>query len=314
METISFTVLGPLGISDGTQAVTLPPSKPATLLAMLLLNVNRTVSAAALQRAMWGDYPPDSARASLHTCVVRLRRILATYGISRGAIQAVPAGYRIVADAAAVDLVRFRDLVRAGDVAGEPRRELALLRSAVALWQQPILENVESNLVHLSEVPRLHHEWLRAMERIFDIELAIGRSAVIVAEVMSAAYDHPLHERFWEQLIEALYRIGRRAEALAQYQMIKGRLSEEIGIDPGPALQRLELGILRGECAADQFPSGPGPEGTASERAVSERAASAAVVLRHLAEAGLVHLDSEGQYRMDDMLTAFTFQHMTGDR
>lgn len=304
MQTISFTVLGPLGICDGTQPVTLPPSKPATLLAMLLLNVNRTVSAASLQRAMWDDYPPDSARAALHTCVVRLRRLFATCGISRDIIEAVPTGYRILADASSLDLIRFRELVRAAGTASDPHYELALLRSAAALWQQPILENVRSDLVHLCEVPRLHQEWLFAMERVFDIELAVGRSHDIVAEVMSAAHANPLHERFWEQLIEALYRTGRRAEALAQYQVIKGRLCDEIGIDPGPALQQLELGILRGECAADRQPADRGPD----------RTASAAEVLGHLTKAGLVHIDSAGYYRMDNMLEAFMFQHTAGNR
>ena len=293
METISFTVLGPLGMSDGTDSVTLPPSKPATLLAMLLLNVNRPVSAASLQRAMWGDYPPDSGRASLHTCVVRLRRIFATYGLSRDIIEAVPTGYRILADASSLDLIRFRELVRTAGATGDPHHELVLLRSAAELWQQPILENVGSDLVHSSEVPRLRQEWLFAVERVFDIELATGRSPDIVAELMAVAHANPLHERFWEQLIEALYRTGRRAEALAQYQVIKGRLCDEIGIDPGPGLQQLELGILRGQ----------GPE----------RTASAAVVLGRLTEAGLVHIDSAGQYRVDDMLAVFMSQHIAGD-
>lgn len=242
-----FQLLGLLSIADGEHAAVLQPSKPTSLLAALLIHSGAAVSTEYLVRAVWDTEPPATARAALQSCVLRLRRIFAKYGIANDAIEAVPGGYRMRMDRETLDLVRFRELVRSADSTGDAETESYVLREALALWHGPVLANVSSNMLHRDEAPRLTEERLRALERLCDIELARGRCREVLSEVWDAARRHPERERFSEQLIEALYRTGRQTEALAEIRAVKERLKEEFGIDPGAPLQRLELAILRGE-------------------------------------------------------------------
>lgn len=311
---VRFTVLGPLGITDGRDAVILPPSKPSVLLAALLLHANTVVPVPYLQRAIWGEDPPETARAAVQSCVLRLRRLFGSHGIPAGVIETLAHGYRINADARTLDLMRFRELLRQASAAGNPDAELALLRQAVLLWRgKALLENVNSDLLHRDLVPRLTEERLQAVERIFDIELALGRCREVLAESLAMARSHPEHERFWEQLIEALYRTGRRAEALAEYRRVKEHLLDELGIDPGPALQRLELAILRGDplgpAAAAPAPVGPvlvASPPSAPVLQLPAAAPSGAKVLRRLLQAGLLEEGPPGEYRMNELLHVFT--------
>ncbi|WP_070012654.1 AfsR/SARP family transcriptional regulator [Streptomyces abyssalis] len=252
-----FQLLGPLSIADGENAVVLQPSKPTSLLAALLSHPNTVVATGYLLRALWDDEQPATARAALQTCVLRLRRIFSKYGIADSAIEAVPGGYRMPADAGTLDLVHFRELVGRSRQAADVESELYLLKEALALWQGPLLANVSSQMLHRDEVPRLTEERLRALERACDIELALGRCRQVLVELWEAARTHPGHERFSEQLIEALYRTGRQAEAFAEYRRVKTRLKEELGVDPGPSLQRLELSILRGDDLGGSVGNGP---------------------------------------------------------
>ncbi|MFI9613368.1 BTAD domain-containing putative transcriptional regulator [Streptomyces sp. NPDC052023] len=242
-----FQLLGLLSIADGEHAAVLQPSKPTSLLAALLIHSGAAVSTEYLVRAVWDTEPPATARAALQSCVLRLRRIFAKYGIANDAIEAVPGGYRMRMDRETLDLVRFRELVRSADSAGDAETESHVLREALALWHGPVLANVASHMLHRDEAPRLTEERLRALERLCDIELARGRCREVLSEVWDAARRHPERERFSEQLIEALCRTGRQTEALAEIRAVKERLKEEFGIDPGAPLQRLELMILRGE-------------------------------------------------------------------
>ncbi|MFC4494975.1 BTAD domain-containing putative transcriptional regulator [Streptomyces ovatisporus] len=271
-----FQLLGPLSIADGQNVVVLQPSKPTSLLAALLAHPNTVVATGYLLRALWDDEQPATARAALQTCVLRLRRIFSKYGIADSAIEAVPGGYRMPADAATLDLVRFRELVKESRESEDSETELYRLKEALALWQGPLLANVSSQMLHRDEVPRLTEERLRALERACDIELAMGRCRQVLVELWEAARTHPGHERFSEQLIEALYRTGRQGEAFAEYRRVKTRLKEELGVDPGPSLQRLELSILRGEDL--------GP--TVADRTPALPAGSAAVSVEALADGG----------------------------
>jgi DNA-binding SARP family transcriptional activator len=327
--------------------VILPSSKPSSLLAALLLHANNVVSVPYLQRAIWGEEPPETAKAALQTCVLRLRRVFAKHGIPAGTIETLPDGYRVNADGRSLDLIRFRELCERAFAFADPvtgpdlAAELALLREAVRLWRgRPILVNVNSELLQRDLVPRVSEEWLRAVERTYDIELALGRCREVLAELMSTAHSHPAHERFWEQLIEALYRTGRRAEALAEYRRVKEHLLEGLGIDPGPALQRLEIAVLRGDplgqaagpavvrlaavgpgtvwpAAAGPMAVGPAEAGAmaAGPTAVGQSRASASwpqpagpgsVVLQRLLQAGLLEAAPHGDYRMNELLHFFT--------
>ncbi|MFD8743523.1 BTAD domain-containing putative transcriptional regulator [Streptomyces sp. NPDC059616] len=243
-----FQLLGPLTLADGSEAVVLPPSKPTILLAALLLRANSVVSADYLQRAVWGEEQPATAKAALQTCVLRLRRLFAKHGVTETSIEAVPGGYRITAEPHTLDLLGFRDQVRrAVLLSHDPETELCELKDALSLWQGALLANVRSDVLHRDEVPRLAEERLRSVERVCDLLLGLGRHGEALVELWTATRVYPGHERLHEQLIEALYRTGRQTQALAEYRRVKEFLLDELGVDPSPALQQLELTILRGE-------------------------------------------------------------------
>ncbi|WP_031058390.1 AfsR/SARP family transcriptional regulator, partial [Streptomyces sp. NRRL F-5702] len=289
-----FQLLGPLALADGPDTVVLQPSKPANLLAALLLNANSTVSAGYLQRAVWGEEQPATAKAALQTCVLRLRRLFAKHGVTGTAIEAVPGGYRIVAGPPTLDLLAYRDQVRrATAMDHDPEAELYTLRDALSLWQGALLANVRSAVLHRDEVPRLAEERLRVVERVCDLLLGLGRCGEALVDLWTATRVYPGHERFHEQLIEALYRSGRQSQALAEYRRVKDFLREELGVDPSPSLRRLELSILRGEelgpvgqaalAASAPGQAAPGqaaPVVAASGEAVGSGSASGAVVSR----------------------------------
>uniref|UniRef100_UPI002694F6A1 AfsR/SARP family transcriptional regulator n=1 Tax=Streptomyces spongiicola TaxID=1690221 RepID=UPI002694F6A1 len=252
-----FQLLGPLSITDGADSVVLPPSKPTVLLASLLLHANSVVSVEYLQRTMWGEEQPATARAALQTCVLRLRRLFVKHGVTGAPIEAVPGGYRICAGADSLDLIGFRERLRlAATYPHEPEKELHTLEDALSLWQGPLLANVRSDVLLRDEVPRLAEERLRTVEKVCDLQLALGRCGEALVTLWGATRAHPGHERFREQLIEALYRSGRQAEALAEYRRVKAYLRAELGVDPSLALRELELAILRGDDLGRAAPAG----------------------------------------------------------
>ncbi|MEE1730583.1 BTAD domain-containing putative transcriptional regulator [Streptomyces sp. BE282] len=275
-----FQLLGPLALADGPDVVVLQPSKPVILLAALLLHANSTVSAEYLQRAVWGEDQPATARAALQTCVLRLRRLFTKHGVTGTSIEAVPGGYRITAGPPTLDLLGFRDQVRrATALAGDPEAELYTLKDALSLWQGSLLANVRSDVLHRDEVPRLSEERLRAVERVCDLLLGLGRCGEALVDLWTATRVYPGHERFHEQLIEALYRTGRQSQALAEYRRVKGFLLDELGVDPSPSLRQLELSILRGEDLGACGGSGAGGSRGAEETrgAAGVRGAAGAV-------------------------------------
>jgi DNA-binding SARP family transcriptional activator len=241
-----FQILGPLSIAAGRDVVVLPPAKPTILLAALLLNPNAVVAVPALQQAIWGDEQPATARAALQNCVLRLRQLFARHGLANTAVETVPGGYRVVAGAPTLDLVQFRELVRRAAAQDDPEEERHLLDEGLALWRGPLLANVPSEALHRDAVPRLAEERLRAVERVCDLKIALGAARAALPDLWSAARANPGHERLSEQLIEALYRTGRQAEALAEIRRVKGYLRTELGIDAGRSLRELEVAILQG--------------------------------------------------------------------
>ncbi|MEU8518867.1 AfsR/SARP family transcriptional regulator [Streptomyces sp. NBC_01216] len=250
-----FQLLGPLSITDGHDVVVLPPAKPTSLLAALLIRPGEVVPTARLRRAVWGEEQPATAKAALQSCVLRLRRLFAKYDIEEQAVVAVAGGYRLPADGDTLDLLHFRRLVSEADGAGDS--ELPLLRTALGLWRGPLLANVPSELLHRDEVPRLDEERLRVLERVCRIQLDRGLCGEALVDLWEATRTHPQHEGLAAQLMRALYRVGRQIEALGEYRRIRAHLRDELGVDPGAELQNLELSILRGD-----EPLGPSFEAT----------------------------------------------------
>ncbi|MFJ9853448.1 BTAD domain-containing putative transcriptional regulator [Streptomyces sp. NPDC101150] len=248
-----------MSIADDREEVVLSPSRPATLLSALLLHHDEIVPVDQLHRAMWGDRLPTTARASLQTYISRLRRLFTKFGLPTDLIQTVPGGYRIEVDGSELDLARFGELTDAAEAAGDPAAELRLLTEALELWRGAPLANVESDSLHREAVPLLNAQWLRAAERRFDIELGLGRARQTLSEMRSAVGGHPGHERFREQLVEALGRAGRPTEALSECRRAKRYFGDALGVSVGPTLRRLEAAIAAGTSLDE--PAGGGSDG-----------------------------------------------------
>ncbi|NYI07613.1 AfsR/SARP family transcriptional regulator [Allostreptomyces psammosilenae] len=273
-----FRVLGPLEVDVDGRRIALPTGNQRTLLATLLLNANEVVPVESLVEQVWGDDLPRQPRGALQTCLTRLRHSLDRHGrdLSR-AISTSAAGYVIEVGSDRLDLLRFRELVqraRRAEERGDLAAESDCLTEALALWRGPVLPEVRSDWLHRGVVSRLTEKQLWVLERRNEIDLSLGRHKELVGELRAAICAHPFRERLWQQLMLALYRSGRQAEALHAYQQLSARLREELGIDPGVELRRLHTAILRsdpalgarGRCAACRMPrwSGGGRENPAS--------------------------------------------------
>ena len=232
----TFRILGPLEVRHGDVLVPIPAGRARLLLAVLLLNANRPVTADELVDRLWhGEVPnPDRAKATLHMVVRRLRQALGEANVVRTTTN----GYLAEVAPGALDLDRFRESVAGGRFA-----------EALALWRGDPLSDVRSDALHAEHVEPLREERLAALERRVAADLDAGRGAEVVAELRALTAQHPLRERFWGLLMQALAGSGQQAEALAAYHELRGRLVEELGVDPAPRLQELYQRILTSEPA-----------------------------------------------------------------
>ena len=243
-----FRILGPFEVLRDGVAVPVPAAKLRTLLASLLVDANRVVSIEQLASRLWGAAPPPGARATLQNYVMRLRR---TLGDNTGALIVTrPAGYLIDIDDDAVDSRRYETMVSQGrDLIddGDPRQAATLLQQALLLWRGDALCDVSSDLLQREVVTGLTDRRLAGIEARIDAELLLGRHAETVTELRALTARYPLRERFWAQLLLALYRSGRQAEALAAYREVTSILAEDLGVDPNPELRRLHQQILHAD-------------------------------------------------------------------
>jgi DNA-binding SARP family transcriptional activator len=236
--------------------VSLGGSRPLIVLAGLLLRPNQVVSVNELARWLWDDDDQRRSKGALQTYVLRVRRALG----DEVPVRTERGGYLIEIDEAKLDLTRFRALATRGKAAaarGELRQAADLLSAALAQWRGPAMVNVESDALHRDEVAHLSEERLRVREQWADALLGLGDYAMVIPGLAELTRGNPLRERLHEQLMVALYRSGRQAEALAVYHGISGVLAEELGLDPGASLQRAHQAILTGDQATD-FSTGAG--------------------------------------------------------
>ena len=241
---LDFRVLGPAEVTADGRPVPLGGSRPLIVLAGLLLRANRVVPVDELGRWLWDDDRRRS-KGALQTYVLRLRRALG----DQVAIRTESGGYLIELDDDLLDLSRFRALATRGKAAmdrGESRRAAVHFAEALAQWRGPALLNVESDALHRDETGQLAEERLRVREQWADALLEVGEYGTVVPELARLTRENPLRERLHEQLMIALYRSGRQAEALEVYRRISGVLADELGLDPGPSLQRTRQTILTG--------------------------------------------------------------------
>ena len=243
-----FRVLGPVDATVDDVSVRLAP-QPRAVLAMLLLQAGRVVPAARLVDGLWGDDPPATAPNILQGYVSQLRKAL-----GRDVVETREPGYAIHVGRDALDLHRFERLATDGARAlGRGQAPLAAeqLREALALWSGDALADVAEGDVLRPAAGRLDELRLVALERRIEAELACGREAELVGELESLTAEHALRERFQALRMLALYRCDRQAEALEVYRAARARLVEDLGLEPGSALQELEQAILRHDASLD---------------------------------------------------------------
>jgi DNA-binding SARP family transcriptional activator len=244
---VEFGILGPLEVRSGSRLLEVGGGRKRALLALLLLCRGEVVSTDRLIEELWGGRAPPTAGKILQGYVSQLRRTLSDDGTTRRLVSRVP-GYVLQLEPGELDLDRFESLVERGREAltsGLHQEAAQLLREALALRRGPPLADFGYEPFAQSAIARLKELLLIALEQRIEADLALGRQAELVGELETLADKHPLRERLRGQLMLALYRSGRQAEALEVYQSTRRTLVEELGIDPSPALQQLEQAILR---------------------------------------------------------------------
>ena len=256
-----YRLLGPLEVIGDDGEVVALGGRERVLVATLVLGANQVVSTDRLVDALWGDDPPATAANALQVHVSKLRKKLSRAGAGES-LTSAPQGYVLQTGPGDVDLEEFEQLASAA--AGEPAEVSRRLREALALWRGPALADVSSDLL-AGEKTRLEELRLLALERRIEADLALGHHADLVGELEALVQADPLREGPRRQLMLALYRSGRQADALATYREAREVLAEELGIDPGPELQALELAILnqdpehRRTCRWTPVVQSPGP-------------------------------------------------------
>lgn len=241
-----FRILGPIEVVDGGAPIEVGSPKERAVLAMLAADSGRAVSTDRLIMGLWGDQPPRTALATTRTYVSHLRDALDEIGES-SLIETIDNGYRLAVEPQQIDAVRFEQLVNRGDraVADDSYNEAsAAFTSALNLWRgQPLADLPDDDRARI-ESHRLDGIRIHALEERINADLHLGKHGEVVGQLEALVAEHPLSERFAELLMTALYRSGRQADALRVYQDTRHILGEELGIEPGPELQRLEDAIL----------------------------------------------------------------------
>ena len=247
-----FSILGPLQIRAGNNTnVTVAAARERILLAMLLLHENQLVPVRLLISALWDVDPPSTARAQVHSCVSRLRRLLRQVGVDEDLIVTEPAGYRIKVPPGDLDAALFATRLEQGRLAvanGDLEGGRDGLRSALALWHGRPLADVDSDAVRTAAA-HLDEQWNAGFEQCVELELRMGLAESVLAELTDLVERTPHNERLRGLLMTALARAGRRADALAVYRRGRAVLSDELGIEPGPELEALHRQILAGDVA-----------------------------------------------------------------
>lgn len=299
---MEFRILGPFEVLDGERPLRLAGRRQRALLALLLLHANEVVSSDRLIDEVWGEEPPGTGANALQARVSQLRKALAP---AAGEILVTRApGYLLRVEPGELDVERFERL------AGEGRRALAsggaatgakVLREALSLWRGPALADFPYEPFAQGEIARLEEARLACLEQRIEADLALQRHGELVGELEALIGAHPFRERLRGQLMLALYRSGRQAEALAAYQETRRVLVDELGIEPDPVLQRLHQAILNQEPALELAePSRAEPAANEPTPSRETRKTVTVVVSDAVDAAGLTGRDPETLRRMDE--------------
>jgi DNA-binding SARP family transcriptional activator len=240
-----FLLLGPLQLA-GDASITINAPKVETLLATLLVRANQVVPADELISELWGEHPPRRVRAAIHVYVSQIRKILGQDPDGSAVLQTRSQGYQLMTDPAVIDVTDLRTLYvhGLGLESDDPAAALAVFTRATALFRGPILGGIRNGII-VGGFGRWADELrLECLEAIARCSLAAGRHRDLISELGRWAEEYPLHEAFHEQLMLALHRSGRRAEALAVFQLARRALREELGLEPRDSMRRLQTAIL----------------------------------------------------------------------
>jgi predicted ATPase/DNA-binding SARP family transcriptional activator len=235
---LEFRLLGPLEVASGGAVLPVGGPRQRALLALLLLNANRALSRERLIEGLWGDAPPETASNALQVAVHGLRKVLGAERIERQGD-----GYVLQVHEGELDLERFEKLVAQADTK-EPEAASRTLAEALDIWRGAALGDVSAPFASV-EAGRLEELRLAAVEGRIEADVTRGAHERVVPELEALIAEHPYRERLRRQLMLALYRVGRQAEALELYQDTRRVLVEELGIDPSPELRQVEAAILR---------------------------------------------------------------------
>jgi DNA-binding SARP family transcriptional activator/streptogramin lyase len=267
---VNFDILGPIAIRDpeGSE-IRLPAGRERSLLVLLLINRGNVVSVDRIIEALWGEQPPETAAKAVQGYVSHLRRTLdpdRASGGSEGLIVTKAPGYALQAQEVDIDAARFEGLAAEGTRAldeGSAADAAAAFDAALGLWRGPALAEFAYDEFAQAEIHRLGELRLVALEDRADALLRLGRNAEVAADLGPLVAENPLRERLRTRLMLALYRCGRQADALEIYRVGRRLLAGELGLEPGPELQRLEQAILAQDPALDGPPAvAPAPRPT----------------------------------------------------
>src|SRR6266511_2388397 len=242
---MDFRILGPLEVCDDGRVLPLGGAKQRALLAILILHANEVVSAERLLDDLWGERQPTSGAKALHVYVSQLRKVI---GDDRVVTRAP--GYMLRVDPDELDVARFERLREQAEAA-EADEARAILTDAMSLWRGAPLPEFAYESFAQVEFARLEELRTHALEQRIDADLALGAHAELVGELEALVREHPLRERLRGQLMLALYRSGRQAEALDSYQQVRRLLSDALGLEPGEQLKDLQRAILAHDHSLD---------------------------------------------------------------
>ena len=253
---MKFRVLGPLEVTRGDQTLALGGAKQRALLAILLIEANHVVGLERLADLLWRDEAPATSDHIIEVYVSQLRRALEPAGAPYHVLLRKPSGYMLQVSSDELDAAEFQHLVEAAKSA-PPEQAEGLLTRALDMWRGPALADFSGEQFAVSEAARLNELRLHAREERIENELALGRHGQLIGELRALVDEHPLRERLCGQLMLALYRSGRQAEASDLYQRTRERLVDELGMEPGPDLQLLLKRILQQDAGLAAAPSTP---------------------------------------------------------
>jgi YVTN family beta-propeller protein len=262
---LDFRLLGPVEAFADSVSVELGGAKQRAVLALLLLHANELLPRERLIDDLWGGDPPATARETIKVYVGRLRKLLSSNGVP-GPVLSRGGGYVLAIDPEQVDVHRFRRLVDHGSRAlarADPETAAALLREALSLWRGTALADLGEASFVRDERAGLEELRLAALEDEIEAELALGRASGVVPQLQQLTRGHPYRERFHRQLMLALYRSGRQADALEVYRHLRARLSSELALEPARETQELERAILAADPALTLAPK-PEPDANAT--------------------------------------------------